>query len=131
MGDIVILETAQHMGDGVTFADIGQKLVAKALALAGAFDQPRDIDKGHAGRDDLFGTCNRGQFVQPRIRYGDITDIGFNRAEREIRGLCGGGFRQRVEQRRFADIRQTNNPHLETHARLSFDLCALLGGAGV
>ena len=28
MGDVGILETAQHMGNGVDLADIGEKLVA-------------------------------------------------------------------------------------------------------
>ena len=31
--DIVILEAAQNMRDGVDFADIGQKLVSETLAL--------------------------------------------------------------------------------------------------
>ena len=33
MGDVAIFKTAQHMGNGITFADIGEKLVAQALTL--------------------------------------------------------------------------------------------------
>ena len=34
MGDVVILEAAQHMDDGVDLADVGEELVAQAFALA-------------------------------------------------------------------------------------------------
>ena len=54
MGHITVFKTAQHMGNRVGFADIGQKLVAQPLTLRGAFDQTGDIHKGHARRDDLF-----------------------------------------------------------------------------
>jgi hypothetical protein len=33
MSDVAVLEAAHHMGDGIDLADIGQKLVAEALAL--------------------------------------------------------------------------------------------------
>ncbi len=54
VGDVAAFETSHDMGDGVTFADIGQELVAQTLAFGGAFDETGDIDEGHAGRDDLF-----------------------------------------------------------------------------
>ena len=53
MGDVVILETAQHMGHGIDFADIGQELVAQAFAFGGAAHQAGDVDKGDAGGNDL------------------------------------------------------------------------------
>ncbi len=55
MDHIAILETAQDMGDGIDFADVGEKLVAKALALGGALDQTGDVHEGHPGRDRLLG----------------------------------------------------------------------------
>ena len=36
--DVVILEAAHHMDDRVHLADVGQKLVAQALPLAGTLD---------------------------------------------------------------------------------------------
>jgi hypothetical protein len=50
--DVVVLEAAHHVGDGVGLADVGQELVAQALALAGAGDQAGDVDELH-GRGDL------------------------------------------------------------------------------
>jgi hypothetical protein len=41
MGDVAVLEAAQHMGDGVAFADIGEELVAQAFALGGAAHEAR------------------------------------------------------------------------------------------
>ena len=116
MGDVVILETAQHMGDRIDLADIGQELVAQALALRGALHQPRDVDKGHPRRNHLARLGDGGQRLEPRIGDRDIADIGLDRAEGEIRGLCGGGPRQRVEERRLAHIRQSDDSHAKAHA---------------
>ena len=98
MGDVVIFKATQHMGDGIAFADIGQKLVAEALALTGPFHETRNINECHPRRDNLFGRRNRRQFIKTRIRHSHIADIGFNRAKREIGRLrcCGSG--QRVKQ---------------------------------
>ena len=128
MGDVIIFKTAQHMGNRVAFADIGQELIAKAFTLAGTFYQTRDIHKGHPRRNDLFGTGNRRQLVQPRIRHGHVADIGFYRAKREVCSLCGRSFRQRVEQGRFAHVWQTHNTHFETHGGSPLMLAALLWG---
>ena len=54
MGHVAVLKAAQHMGDRVHLADIGQELVAQPLALAGAFDEAGDVDEGHARGDDLL-----------------------------------------------------------------------------
>ena len=43
MRDIVILEAAQHVDDRIHLADVGEELVAQALALAGAAHQAGDI----------------------------------------------------------------------------------------
>ena len=50
VGDVGILEAAQHVGDGVALADVGEELVAEALALAGAAHQAGDIDEGDPRR---------------------------------------------------------------------------------
>ncbi len=45
MGDVVVLEAAQHMRDGVDLADIGEELVAQPFALRRAAHQAGDITK--------------------------------------------------------------------------------------
>lgn len=54
MGNVVILEAAQHMHDGVDLADVGEELVAQPFALRGAAHQTGNVDEGDAGRDDLL-----------------------------------------------------------------------------
>ncbi len=52
MNNMIIIETANNMNNGVNFTNIGQKFIAQALTLAGAFNQPGDISK----IDDSRGT---------------------------------------------------------------------------
>ena len=54
MGDVAVFEAAQHIGDGVYFADVCQKLIAQPFAFGGAFYKARNVDKGEAGGDNLF-----------------------------------------------------------------------------
>ena len=120
MGDIAVFKAAQHMGNGVAFADIGQKLVAQALAFRCTPHQPRDVDKGHASRNNLLGPCNCRQFIQPCIGHSHFAHVGFNRAKRKVCRLrrCRSG--QGVEKGGFSHIRQTHDTHFETHDTLRF-----------
>jgi hypothetical protein len=99
MGDVAILEAAQHVDDGVHLTDIGEKLVAQPLALRGAADQAGDVDEFQTGGDDFHGFADRRQRLHPLIGHRDAADIGLDGAERIIRGLGGDGGRQRVEER--------------------------------
>ena len=47
MHDVLIVEAAHHMHNGVALPDVGQKLVAQALALGGALDQAGNVHKFH------------------------------------------------------------------------------------
>ena len=115
MGDVGVLKTAQDVDDGIDFADIGQELVAEAFALGRAAHQTGDVDKLKGGGNDLNGFANLGQHAQARVRDADTTDIGFDRAERIIGGLCRGGRSQGIEQGRFADIGQADDAAVEAH----------------
>jgi hypothetical protein len=48
VGDVVVDEAAGDEGHGVAVADIGQELVAQALALGRAAHQAGDVDEGDA-----------------------------------------------------------------------------------
>ena len=48
------------------------------------------------------------QDLEARVWYGDDADIRLDRAEREVRGLCAG-FRDGIEKRALADVRQADN----------------------
>ena len=52
---------------------------------------------------------DRRERVEPRIGHGDLADIRLDGAEGIVRGLRRGGLRQRVEERRLADVRQADD----------------------
>ena len=92
MGDIVILEASQDMDDGVHLADVGVELVAEALAFRCPAHEAGNVDEGDARRDDLLRPGDRGDLLQPRVRDGDLSGVGFYGAE----GIVGGLRRRRL-----------------------------------
>ena len=68
--DVVVLKTADDLDDGVDFADVGEELVAEALARARALDQAGDVDELEDGGDDLlrFGDGRRALPAARRAR---------------------------------------------------------------
>ena len=115
MGDVAVLEAADHVGDRVAFADGGEELVAEPLALRGAADEAGDVDEGEPGRDDLLRAGDLGQHVETGIGHRDLADVGLDGAERIVGRLRRRGLRQRVEERRLADIGQADDAAFETH----------------
>ena len=115
MGHVGILETAHHVDDGVDLADITQELVAEPLALRGAAHQAGDIDKGEPRRHNDGRLGERRQRIEPLIRNCDLADIRLDGTERIIRRLGGSCFRQRIEERRLADIGQADDAAFEAH----------------
>ena len=53
-GDVVVVERPQHEHDGVDLADVGEELVAEALALARPLDEAADVDDLHRGVHDVL-----------------------------------------------------------------------------
>ena len=113
--DVVVLEAAQHVGDGVDLADVRQELVAEAFALGGAAHQARDVDEGEPRRDDLARLGDRRELVEPLIGHADLADVGLDGAEWIVGGLGRRRLRQRVEERRLADVRQAHDAAFEAH----------------
>ena len=115
VGDVGVLEAAHHVRDGIDLADIGQELVAEALALRGAAHQAGDIHEGQPGRHDLGRLGKLGQHVKTRVRHRDLADVRLDRAERIVRGLGGRRLRQSIEERRLADVGQADDAAFESH----------------
>ena len=115
MRNVVILEAAQYVDDGVRLADIGEELVAKAFALAGALDEAGDVHEVHAGRNDLFRAGHLRQPVQARLRHGDFAHVRLDGAEGIVGGLGGGRLRQSIEKGGLADVWQANDTAFEAH----------------
>ena len=115
MLDIVILEAAQHVDDGVYLADIAQELVAKPFACAGAFHQPGNVHEGKLGVDHLRAVGDGGDLFQPSVGNGNLAHVGLDRAERVVGRLRGLRFGKSVEQGGLADVGQPHDPAAESH----------------
>src|SRR3569833_363906 len=89
--DVGILEAAQHVGDGVAFADVGEELVTEAFALACALHEAGDVDETHAGRDDLLALGDHSELVEARVGHRHLAGVRLDGAAREIGRLGVGG----------------------------------------
>ena len=108
MHDVLVVEAADNVNDGVNLADVGQELVAKALALACAAHQTGDVHELDHRRRGLLCVIEIGQRLQTLIRYSDHADIRVDGAERIV---CAFRARLRncVEQGRLADVWQSDD----------------------
>ena len=130
MGHVVVLEAAHHMGDGVDLADVGEELVAEALALRGAAHQARDVDERQPRRHDLLGLGELRQRVEPRIGHRHLADVRLDGAERIVRRLRRRRLRQCIEERRLADIGHADDAAFESHDVLLLVLFAVVVRVG-
>ena len=55
MRHVLVFETANDVGYGVRFPDIGEKLITQTFPLRSPFDEARNVNKLHAGWDDFLG----------------------------------------------------------------------------
>ena len=113
MDHVVVLEAAHHVHDRVHLANIGQKLVAQPLPLAGPLDQAGDIHELHLGGDDLLAGAEGRQLVEPGIRHRNDARVGLDRAEGIVGGFGLGIGHQGVEQGRLTDVGQSDDSGFE------------------
>ena len=82
--DVGVLEAAHHVGDRVHLADVGQELVAQALALATRRPPGRRCRRTRPRSGWIFcGLTISASCVQARIGHRHDADVGLDRAERE------------------------------------------------
>ena len=62
MHHVVIVEAAQHMDNGVRFANIAEELVAETFTLRCAFYEACDVYDFHGGRHDAPWVYQFGEF---------------------------------------------------------------------
>ena len=109
MDHVRILEAADHLQDGVDLADVREKLVAKALAFAGALHDAGDIDELEGSRDHLL---RRNVFCdqrEPVVWHAHHSLVGLDRAEGVVRALCGLRHSECVEEGALADVRESDD----------------------
>ena len=111
-----VFETAQHIGDGVDFADVAEKLVAETFALGGAAHEPGDVDERQPRRNGSSRARDLAQLVETWIGHADVADVGLDGAKGIVGSLRRRRLRQRVEEGGLADVRQAHDAAFETHA---------------
>lgn len=87
VNDVWVIENADDVTNGVTFANVREELVAKAFAFAGAFDEAGDVDEFDGGWNDFFGIYGFGKLFEAMVRYFNDADVGVDGAERIILGI--------------------------------------------
>ena len=98
-GDVVVDERPQDDDDGVDLPDVGEEAVAQALTLAGALDEPADVDHLDGGMHDVAALRHLGESVEALV--GDLGDadvgiLGGERVRRRQRSAAGEGVVQRA-----------------------------------
>ena len=103
------------MGDRIDLADVGEELIAQALAAACALYQAGDVHEVELGRRDLRRSRQRGDRREPVIRHRDPPEIGRDGGKGVIRRHRAARLGERVEQTRLADIGQADDAAAESH----------------
>ena len=118
--DVVVFEAAHDVRDRVRLANVRQELVAETFALGCTGDQAGDVDEFDGRGQDARRLDDAGQHIQTRVGHRHDADVRIDRAERIVlrRDLRA---RQRIEERRLADVRQTDDAALDTHERVPVD----------
>jgi hypothetical protein len=88
MGDVAVVEAAQHVNDGVALADVAQELVAESFTFAGALHQSGNVDDVAHGRYDTPRVNQLGELRQSFVGYGHLPHLGVDCTEREVCRLC-------------------------------------------
>ena len=115
--DVLVGVGADDVQQRVALADVGQELVAQALALGRARDEAGDVVELDRVPDDVGGLDRLGHLLHPLVLDGDDGDVGLDRRERVVGGL-GTGLAERVEQRGLARVGHPHQPHLHHRPRL-------------
>jgi hypothetical protein len=97
--------------DRVALADVREELVAEALALRRALDEPGDVRELDRRVDDLRALRHLGELVEARV--GDLDDrrVRLDGAERIVLRRRLLALRERVEESRLADVRKSDDAY--------------------
>ena len=113
--DIGVAEETNDLANRIGLANVGQELIAQALALACAGNQASNVNEFDRCRHDFSRMVDFREFIQTIIGNGNHARIGLNGGKRIVRsepGFLGKGG----EKRRLANVGQANNTDRKRHA---------------
>ena len=106
---IRIVETAEHMDDGIHLSDIPEEPVAEPLPFGRAPHEPCDVHKLNGSWNAPRAPHEFVDSVEARVRHLHDADVGLDGAEGVVlrrRPLRGEG----VKEGRFPHVGKTNDP---------------------
>ena len=106
--DVVVVKRAEHLTNRIGFTNVCQELVPQPRSFRSALHDSGDVDEGDGGGDDFRRVEDSREMRQTRIGHTDNTGVRLDRRERVVRGEHVI-LRQGVKQRRFANIRQSDD----------------------
>ncbi len=107
MDNIWIREIAYDLTNRIGIANVGEKLVAQALAFTGALHQSGNVNKLNCRWHDPAGMNDICKLLQPLVRNVHYADIGIDRCKRIICRKATLAC-QRREQCRLPNIWKAN-----------------------
>ena len=117
VNDVRIVEAPRDLHDGVGLPDVRQELIAEPLSLVRPAHEARDVDEVDRRRHDAVRVDDRVERREAWVGHGHDAHVRLDGAKRVVRGL-GLGRRERVEERRFSDVGETDDPDGEGHGRI-------------
>ena len=109
MDDVVVVEAAHDMDDGVALADVAEELVAEAGTLACALDEAGDVHELHDGGGLFVGLPDLSQLVQPLVRHCYDAGVRLDGAEGIVCSFSIFGGGDGVEQSGLAHVGQADD----------------------
>ena len=117
VGDVVILEAAHHLDDGVRLPDVAQEGIAQSFSLAGAPHQTGDVHKFLGGGQNPLGIHDGRQGRQAGIWHVHDPGIGLDGAEGVV-GRSRPSAGKSVEKGGLSYIGETHDATGDSHSNL-------------
>ena len=109
--DVVVVEAAQHMYDGIGLTNVAEELVAESFALACALHESCNIDDFARCRHDASRVYYLGELCEPPVGHGDDAHVRLYGAKRKV-GCLRLGVGETVEESGLSTLGSPTIPHL-------------------
>jgi len=110
--DLGIIERTDDLEDTVDGTDVRQESVTETGTGRSTGGKTGNVDAGEEGGDLGRGLVQVTEPVEALVGDRDAGLLGVDGGVGEVGGLAEVGLRERVEERRLADVGETNDTNL-------------------
>ena len=86
--DVVVIEAAEHVDDGVSLTDVSEELIAETLALGCTLNESGDVYYLAGSGNDASRMNYLGESCESLVGHCDDADVRLDCTEREVGCLC-------------------------------------------